>query len=234
MSECICSGCALWRPDAPPRGERLLKELDLIARRYPFHKGEVIFSSEDICDRAIVLRSGAVKLSHQSAQGRELIASIAMPGDVISLPRGGEEKFGISATALTEGEYCALSRDRLRFILCRFPSIGVFLLEQAQLLLSRAYSALERIAFLKAEERLAAALLELARIAGEGSEEGIAVAIPLNLSTLAAMSGIVPETAARLMSRWKRKGLVSLRKKRLVLREPALISEILEGGRHKN
>ncbi|MGB9790961.1 MAG: Crp/Fnr family transcriptional regulator [Thermacetogeniaceae bacterium] len=234
MAACLCAGCALWRPDAPPREERLLKELDLISSRRHFLKGDTIFSSEDVCDRAIILRSGAAKLFHQSAQGKELVVTIATPGDVICLPKRRGEKFGINAAALTEGEYCALTRERLSFLFTRFPSIGVFLLEQAQRLLSRAYAAMERLAFLRAEERLAAAILDLARNAGEVAQEGIAVTIPLNLSVLAGLSGVVPETAARLLASWKREGAIAFKRKRLVLREPSIISGILEGKHLKN
>ncbi len=234
MGFCACAGCALWRPGAPPRGDRLLKELDLIARRHPFHRGDVIFSSEDTCDRAVILRSGTAKLSQQSLWGKEVIVGIATPGDVLSLPAGGGGRFGISAVALTEGEYCALTRDRLGILLAHFPGLASFLLEQAQRLLARAYAAMERLAFLRAEERLAAAVLELARTSGENTEEGIAVAIPLNLSLLAGLSGVVPETAARLLASWKREGAISLKRRRLVVRDPAFISEILEARAPKN
>jgi len=226
MNACACAGCALWGEDSPPAGEQLLKELELVAQRRPFHEEELLFSAEDTCEKAIILRSGAVKLFHQDPKGKELIIWIASPGDILSLPRRKGEKFGINAAALTEGECCALSREKLCFLLRHFPSLGLFLLEKAQQLLSRSYSAVEKIGFLQAEERLAATLLELAQLAGERSQEGIVVEIPLNLNIIAGLSGVVPETAARIMARWKREGAISLKKKKLVLRTSSLFSEI--------
>ncbi len=227
VDPCACARCAFWRGGPPDAGQGLWEELARAARRRSFRKGQLLFSAEDCCDKIFILRAGAVKLFHQDPGGKELIVSIASPGDVLSLPRRRGEKFGISAAALADGEYCAFSREELRFLLVRFPGLGLFLLDQAQELLARSYAALEKIGLLRAEERLAATLLELARLAGGCPREGIVIEIPVNLNILAGLSGVVPETAARVLARWKRDGVVSLKRRRLVLKDPAFISGVL-------
>ncbi|MGQ9513386.1 Crp/Fnr family transcriptional regulator [Thermodesulfitimonas sp.] len=72
------------------------------------------------------------------------------------------------------------------------------------------------LALKRARERLAGVLLRLAEKEGEPVRDGVRLKMPLKVETLAYLAGLTPETTARIMSRWRKEGIIRREKRRLV------------------
>src|SRR3954447_15865115 len=95
----------------PEAAEALAKEMDTVEVR----KGDVLFNEGEAGDSLHIVLSGKIKLGRRAADGRQNLASIRGPSDVVGElcvsepgPRTG------AATAVTDSRLAGLKRTSLR------------------------------------------------------------------------------------------------------------------------
>ena len=88
---------------------RLAREVDVLK----FHKGELIIRQNECCSRVFFIRSGLIKLSYITLEGKEFIKSFLQKGDLLgslySQISGGGSTFNAEAMDAVEVEaldYC--------------------------------------------------------------------------------------------------------------------------------
>jgi len=213
-----CSHCPLWtNNNTQEKNILLLKNLEGITRPLRFKKNQLLFTENEPCNEVIVLRKGRVKLFYQDTGGKELIVNIAGPGDILGIASFQNQKYYINGQALNDGEACGFSRQDLRSLLANYPELALCFLEHCEDLLLRSHLAVRKVGLLRAQTRLASTIFELAKSAGKLNQEGIVIEMPVTSSMLAALSGVTPETAARIIAKWKKEGVLVLKRKKLIL-----------------
>jgi CRP-like cAMP-binding protein len=80
----------------------------------------------------------------------------------------------------------------------------------------------------RVEQRLARALLRLARQMGRKTDQGVLIDFPLSRQDLAEMSGTTLYTASRVLSQWEKDGLVLSGRERVVVLHPHGLVAIAE------
>ncbi len=70
------------------------------------------------------------------------------------------------------------------------------------------------------EQRVAHALLRLAKQAGRKVDAGVEIDFPISRQDVAEMTGTTLHTVSRILSAWEQQGLVEGGRQRIVLREP--------------
>jgi CRP-like cAMP-binding protein len=85
---------------------------------------------------------------------------------------------------------------------------------------------LREIATERVEQRIAHALLRLAKHAGRSTPIGIEIAIPLSRQDLAEMSGTTLHTVSRVLSGWEGSELVDTGRRRVVVRNSQALERI--------
>ncbi|HEY4719143.1 MAG TPA: helix-turn-helix domain-containing protein, partial [Candidatus Methylomirabilis sp.] len=83
------------------------------------------------------------------------------------------------------------------------------------------------VALSDARTRMAAQLLELAERYGQPGSKGITVQLGLRRGDLAALVGLSPETAMRLLSQFQREGLLEVHGRRLTIKAPERLRALL-------
>src|SRR5215831_9548126 len=79
------------------------------------------------------------------------------------------------------------------------------------------------------EQRVAHALLRLAKQAGRKTEAGIEIDFPISRQDVAEMTGTTLHTVSRILSAWEQQGLVEGGRQRIVLRNPHGLFGLAEG-----
>jgi len=190
-------------------------------------KGSTIFAPGDAPDALYVLQSGLVTLSHVSEDGQASILQVFGPGDVF-----GELFLTVSArpflaTTLAACVVIVIPGKTFLHLLSAIPRIGFnficvlsrYLTEMA---LDRGQSSHKW-----SLQRLALTLLKLSAAHGVEEEEGsTAIALPLTHQILADLIGTSRETVTRHLGRLKRQGLVSQRRRTLLIRKASLQAQI--------
>lgn len=183
-------------------------ERQFVARGYT--RGEPVFTEGSPARALYVLASGRVKISRTTPRGAPVIVDLIVPGEVFgALPSLGLAAYGTTATAMVVS--CALGIDAAAFerIVAAHAEVATAALQAVSAQLRAAHEALTRMTLDSAEERLAATLLDLSRRVGHARSDMTLIQLPLTRADLAAMAATTPETASRILSRWKADGWIA-------------------------
>jgi CRP-like cAMP-binding protein len=210
----------LLRSLAAPELHALAAELHSAS----FRPGTVIFDHGDPGSTLYIISTGQVKISVDTAEGREVTLAILEAGEFFGelsllddLPRSA------TATALTQTEVVLLSRARFLATVKSHPPIAREVLATLGRRLRHADTLIEDIVQKDAPTRVARQLLALAAEHGMPTGEGVEVRIPLTQQELAAMAGVTRETMNKVLRAYLVKGWISYEGRRLTVRRRDLL-----------
>ena len=175
-----------------------------------------------------ILCWGQVKLSRGDNHGRQQILRFVGPGEIC-----GEEALveGIHYTNTAEVlEACQTAfvrREAFIDLVQTRDRVLLPLLQHLCRVLIETQIRFTRVALSDARTRMAAQLLDLADRYGRPGPKGITVQLALRRGELAALAGLSPETAMRLLSEFRREGFLEVQGRRLTLKAPERLRALL-------
>jgi CRP/FNR family transcriptional regulator, nitrogen oxide reductase regulator len=187
-----------------------LAEVDRRCRVEDYAAGQAVLHEGQRASRLYVVATGTAKVVRPTLEGTEVLLDVARPGDFFgTLPALGSDMYTHSVWALTP--MCVLSLDASSFdqILDANPSVARAGLRVVATRLERAHSHLHAMAAASSQQRIAAALVMLARRAGVERKDGLLLDLPLSRDDLASLTGTASETVSRVLAQMERDGLIS-------------------------
>ncbi|HTP07130.1 MAG TPA: Crp/Fnr family transcriptional regulator [Anaerolineae bacterium] len=171
-----------------------------------FDQDAMIFLEGDPADRLWVVAAGQVKIVKHTSDGQENLLEVITPGEMF----GGTGLLlaihPATAVAMTPTVTLCIERGPYLHLIRQYPDIAlriIYLLgERLQAAMKMRALAVEHV-----DVRLANILLKLCDKAGEATDEGTRINLPLSRQDLADMAGTTIETAIRVMSRFRKDGL---------------------------
>lgn len=200
-----------------------LKGLAGHLRRHTYRRGTMIFHKDQGGDELHVIESGRVRFFLPAEGGEELTIDVAGAGEVfgeLALLDGRPRS--ASAEALEETVTHVLGREEFQGSLAAFPELAAAVIGLLSTRLRHVTDYAESLAFLDVHARVARALLELAGrygVRGEGGD-GVTIDLDLTQTDLATMVGATRERVNRALAAFRGQGLVDLRGRQIVLRDP--------------
>lgn len=187
-----------------------------------FHEGMPAFGLYILC-------RGKVKVAKHTRGGRSQILKLLGPGEILGEKTlFDQETYTCYAKTLEPSRLMFIPREDFLSFVRRHPEVAIRLVEKLSRELKVFGDRLVEITSRSAKERVARVLLELARAFGEEREEGLDLGVELPRGELAEMAGVSTETAIRILSELKERGIVSLSGHRIVVNK----LETLEGLAH--
>lgn len=183
-----------------------------------YDKGEYIFLECDQPRNLYVVVRGEVKLLKQTEDGRETIVEMAYPGEIF-----GEEAifdgqpYPMTAQALDEVEVLAVSRTDFFSFMRDNPDLALEIITELGGRLREAQNTIRALAMERVEWRIARTLLILSRKAGLKEADGVRIDLPLTRQDIADMAATTVETTIRVLSNFKKLGLVETEKGKITL-----------------
>jgi CRP-like cAMP-binding protein len=200
------------------------EELEFVAsrcRRRVFHPGDTVFFAGDPGHQVYFISSGRVKIHLTRDDGEETVYSICTEGDFfgeMSLIDG--QPRSADATCIEESELAFLTRDDFFACMDRFPSLARKVLEVQSIRLRNTDRQLEMLTSLDVYGRVAAQLLELARLHGVTTDRGPEIRLGLTQQNIAAMVGASRESVNKVLNSYKSSGLLEMDRGRITLLQP--------------
>jgi len=198
--------------------ENDLQQISKAASLERYDRNQSIFFQGDRKTDLMVVLSGRVKLGATSADGRELLASILEPGDMlgeISVIDGRPRSY--DATAISPTELLIVHRQDMIPFLKKRPEICISWLAILCERLRRSEKLVQETVFLGVEARLARQLLGLARAYGRKQGKGIFLDVKLTQRDLANLVGMTRESINKQLCRWRREGVIAFRGKQYTI-----------------
>jgi len=149
------------------------------------------------------IRSGKVKLTQADSAGAVRITAVLGPGDLFGFEALFEDAYGTGAETLTDCEVCLASADDLARMLQGMPRMAADFARYLHTQLSRARTRQVTVTATSAAAKMAGYLLD-----GCSSDAEMRVDNDLTLADLGGILGMSAETACRVLSGLKGRGIV--------------------------
>lgn len=197
--------------------------------RIAFERDEVIVFEGAPPDWLYVVLDGFVKLVKHSDDGREIILHVATRGDMI----GGVSAFGrrphpFTAQAMVPSVALRAAGPDFAALMKDHPDVAsqtvTLLIDE----LTEAHETAKSLATERVERRIARQLVKLTTKLGRPTPGGVEIAVPLARQDVADLAGTTVESAIRVLSRWRRAGLVRTVDGRLVVEDMARVRALAE------
>lgn len=205
-------------PEAVAALSRHLQHVSFSRRRTVFVEGE---PGDDL----YVIVSGAVKIRHQTANGRETVFAVLGPGDVfgeLALFDPGPRTSTV--ITLTEVEALRMDRNALRTWIIERPEIAEQLLRVLARRLRHTNNTLCDLIFTDVPARVAKQILDLAMRFGTDSGGPVGVEHHLTQKELAQLVGSSRETVNKALADFAQRGWIRQQGKALIIDQPAKLA----------
>ncbi|NKB67912.1 MAG: cyclic nucleotide-binding domain-containing protein [Candidatus Latescibacteria bacterium] len=189
--------------------EAELKDLSDVTINRTFFKGNFIILDEEEGDSMFVIKSGQVKVSKVSEDGREVILAVlgadSVFGEMALLDR---QPRSANVVATEETELVMLQRHDFVRLLHQSPHMAEAMLAELASRLRRTDRQIEGLALLNVTSRISETLLQLAEDRGDENDRGIVISNRPTHQELANMSGTTRETVSRVLKRLESEGYI--------------------------
>ncbi|MXO75219.1 helix-turn-helix domain-containing protein [Altererythrobacter aerius] len=185
--------------------------LNRMGRRRRLEAGEQFLWEGDEAPVVANVVEGMLKLSNQTADGREQILGLAFPSDFLGRPFGQSTPYGVEA--LTDAVVCVFQRTDFDRFAREHSRLEHKLLEHTLTELDRTRRWMLLLGRMSAEQKLATFLLELwNRLAPEEDSDPAArsgtMELPFSRQQIADLLGLTIETVSRQITKFRRDGLI--------------------------
>jgi CRP-like cAMP-binding protein len=155
------------------------------------------------------IRSGKVKLVKTVSSGQLRVTAILTAGDLFGFEAVFDDAYATGAEALADCELCLASADHLTELMAETPRVARDLARYLHVQLSRTRDRQIAITATGAPAKMAGYLLHSLPLNGdETDDDQIVSCCELTLTDLGGLLGMSPETACRVLSNLKSRGIV--------------------------
>jgi len=171
-------------------------------------KGDVIFDEGDRLNGVYCIKDGICKLSKLSANGKDQIVKLVIKGELLGQRSlVSDERANLQATALNDMEVCFIPKEEIVNDLKKNPSFTFDVLQQMAHDLKEADDIIVNMAQKSVRKRMAEVLVNIHNSFGTNSDGTLSVL--LSREDFASLVGTATESAIRVLSQFKKEGLIS-------------------------
>jgi CRP-like cAMP-binding protein len=184
--------------------------------------GEYLFWEGDPADWFYIITKGKVKVSKISSQGKETILDFFGPGEMVGeVAVFAGKAYPASAQAQSDASLLGIQKSALLDFLSRYPEVTLRIINILSGRLRDSQNRLRDLAGERVEQRLARILMMLSARLGK--------TLPFTRQELADMAGTTTETAIRILSQWKARGIVASSRGKTVITNDLKLRLLAEG-----
>lgn len=182
-----------------------------------FRKGEYLYLEGESSDRLYVIKQGKVKITKGSSSGKEVVLDVVSTGEIC----GGSSVYSqinpASALAAEEVISYGLSKKDFLQLLETYPHLSTQFIMYLGQKLMKAHEMMMSLVASSVEKRIAALLVGLCEKHGSVVEQGIRINLRLTRQDIADIVGTTVETAIRVMSKFRKQGILTTDSKHIVV-----------------
>ena len=197
-----------------------LEEINLQKVCNFYKKGQVIFNEGSHPFGVYCINDGKIKLSHLGDDGKEQIVRLLRGGDILgyrALLSG--DRYSSSAVALEDTKVCFIPKELFVTALKNDAGMAFEMMKLLSDELHKAETKITHLAQKPVRERLAETLLFIKETYGFESDEQT-LNVRLSREEIANLVGTATESTIRLLSEFKKDGLIDLDGKKIRILKP--------------
>ena len=224
-----CSNCNL-RELCMPVGlsaEELTRVDELVATRRSIKRGASLFHNGEKFTSLYAIRTGFFKTSVTTEDGRDQVTGFQMAGAIIGLDGIVNDQHTCDAIALEDAEVCVMPFDRIEEISREVNALQHHVHKIMSREIVRDHGVMLLLGSMRAEERLAAFLLNLVqRLQARGFSKSELV-LRMTREEIGSYLGMKLETVSRTFSKFSDDGLVEVKQRHIHIRDAEALKRIV-------
>jgi CRP/FNR family transcriptional regulator len=227
-----CSSCSL-RELCLPVGlsEEEMSKLDsLVFLRRTVKRGDHLFRAGDPFASLYAARTGFFKTKLLLEDGREQVTGFHMAGELMGMDGIGTERHTCDAMALEDSEVCVIPFDRLEGLSREMEALQHHFHKVMSREIVREHGVMMLLGSMRAEERLAAFLLNLSQRLSTRGYSPNEFNLRMTREEIGSYLGLKLETVSRVFSRFQEEGLIAVQQKNIRILNAAGLRELVGRG----
>lgn len=212
-------------------GEAGLDDVLAHAKAQRIPKGTAVFRQGEIAKAFFVLLHGRLKVVKMTPHGQQIIIRFVNPGDIYGIAKAlRREDYPATATAVVDSVTLAWPAQIWDDFLASHPAFAVNVMQMMGERLQEAHTRLKELSTEEVEHRVAHTVLRLVTQSGRKTDEGVLVDFPITQQDVAEASGTTLHSVSRILSVWESAGLVTIGRRRILVRDVQALSKLAEHG----
>ncbi len=224
-----CSNCNL-RELCLPLGlnaQEIDKLETVISIRKRIKRGSAVFSAGEKFTSLYAIRSGFFKTCITTADGRDQVTGFQMTGEIIGLDGIVSDRHSCDAIALEDAEVCVMPFDQVEELSREFTTLQHHIHKIMSREIVRDHSVMLLLGSMRAEERLAAFLLNLVqRLHARGFSQSELV-LRMTREEIGSYLGMKLETVSRTFSKFVEEGIIEVKQRYVHIKDTEALRQIV-------
>jgi len=210
--------------------EEELKRIRAIAIPKQVGKKEILFSEGKEAKGFYVILSGKIKLYKISPEGKEQILHVVSAPEAFSeaalFPEGTYPAF---AEALMDSQLLFFPKRDFIQLIEKNPQLSINMIVSLSQFLKKFASLIEELSLKEVSSRIAKYLIDLSLKQSKEGKNPNEVELDLSKTQLASKLGTISETLSRTLAKMKGKGIIDVKKNRILILNRELLEELASG-----
>ncbi|NIC43049.1 fumarate/nitrate reduction transcriptional regulator Fnr [Aquabacterium sp. A08] len=224
-----CSSCNLRELCLPVglSADEMSKLDHVISTRRRVKRGTSLFNAGDAFTSLYAVRSGFFKTSVTTADGRDQVTGFQMTGEIIGMDGIVQDKHSCAAIALEDAEVCVLPFDKLEQLSREFSTLQHHVHKIMSREIVRDHGVMLLLGSMRAEERLAAFLLNLVqRLHARGFSQSELI-LRMTREEIGSYLGMKLETVSRTFSKFMDDGIIDVKQRYVHIKDTQALAAIV-------
>jgi len=210
--------------------EEDLKRIRTIASLKQVEKKEILFSDGEVAKGFYVILSGKVKLYKLSPEGKEQILHVVGAPDAFAeAALFLEGTYPAHAEALTDCQLLFFPKRDFIQLIEKSPQLSINMIVTLSHYLKRFASLIEELSLKEVSSRIAKYLVDLSLKLSKEGKSPKEVELDLSKTQLALKLGTISETLSRTLAKMKAKGIIDVKKNRIIILNREALEELASG-----
>lgn len=224
-----CSACNLRELCLPVglSGPDLERLDSLVAQRRQLARGEDLFRAGDRFTSVYAVRTGFFKTGLTLEDGREQVTGFQMTGELLGLDGISTDAHTVTATALEDSQVCIIPFDQLEELSRDFTELQRQFHKIMSREIVRDHGVMLLLGSMKAEERLAAFLVNLTQRLHSRGYSSSEVVLRMTREEIGSYLGLKLETVSRTFSRFQDEGLLDVKQRQIRILDQARLKDLV-------
>ena len=224
-----CSNCNL-RELCMPMGlsnDDIERIDELVATRRRIKRGEYLYQNGDPFTSLYAIRTGFFKTCVTTEDGRDQVTGFQMAGEITGLDGIVNDFHSCDAVALEDAEICVMPFDKIEYLSREVKALQHHVHRIMSKEIVREHGVMLLLGSMRAEERLAAFLLNLVkRLHARGFSRSELV-LRMTREEIGSYLGLKLETVSRTFSKFSEDGVIAVKQRNIQILDPDALNLIV-------
>ena len=200
---------------------------DVVAARRKVKRGTTLFRTGEKFTSLFAIRTGFFKTSVVSEDGKDQVTGFQMAGEIIGLDGIVNDQHTCDAVALEDAEVCVMPFDRVEELSREVVSLQRHVHKIMSREIVREHGVMLLLGSMRAEERLAAFLLNLVQRLNARGFSQTELVLRMTREEIGSYLGLKLETVSRTFSKFVEEGIVEVKQRHIRIVNADMLRDIV-------